>query len=149
MVANQNNVIVKQENVQTAKTMLQEIFVQNVKKVTTNFLTASVSTFQIQEILSKNEKKLSYNSWDLYHNYQPVNVMLMDLLIILVIQMENVLANLQQSLESNAINVLKVSQDFLNVINVLMDILVINVKVHFPSIRNFSFSIPFRYQLLP
>ena len=55
MVANQNNVIVKQENVQTAKIMLQEIFVQNVKKVTTIFQTVSVSTFKIQEILSKTE----------------------------------------------------------------------------------------------
>ena len=83
MVANQNNVIVKQENVQTAKIMLQEIFVQNVKKVTTNFQTVRVSTFKIQEILSKteNNKKL----WDLYYNYQNVDVMLMGLLIILVI----------------------------------------------------------------
>ena len=87
MVANQNNVIVKQENVQTAKIMLQEIFVQNVKKVTTNFQTVSVSTFKIQEILSKteNNKKLSHKLWDLYYNYQHVDVMLMDLLLILVI----------------------------------------------------------------
>ena len=66
MVANQNNVIVKQENVQTAKIMLQEIFVQNVKKVTTNFQTVSVSTSKIQEILSKteNNKKMSHKLWD-------------------------------------------------------------------------------------
>ena len=75
----------------------------------------------------KNKKKLIL--MDFFNNYhQPVNVMLMDLLIMIVILMENVHANLQ-SLESNVINVLKVSQDFLNVINVLMDILVINVKV--------------------
>ena len=62
MVANQNNVIVKQENVQTAKIMLQEIFVQNVKKVTTNFQTVSVSTFKIQEILSKTENNKKIES---------------------------------------------------------------------------------------
>ena len=62
MVPNQNNVIVKQENVQTAKIMLQEIFVQNVKKVTTNFQTVRVSTFKIQEILSKTENNKKIES---------------------------------------------------------------------------------------